>query len=119
MPAPITDLFGLRHPIVLAPMGAIAGGHLAAAVSAAGGLGMIGAGYNDDRWIDRQFDAAEGARVGIGFITWDLARSPERLATALARGPAAVMGRDREGRCLRIGDRPVLYPQLPIARRHR
>ncbi|HYC33590.1 MAG TPA: nitronate monooxygenase [Gemmatimonadales bacterium] len=103
MPPAITGLFGIRHPIVLAPMGGVAGGRLAAAVSAAGGLGMIGTGYNDGAWIERQFDAAEGARVGIGFITWDLARSPDRLVTALTRAPAAVM--------LSFGDaRPFLEP---------
>ena len=91
MATAITELLGIRHPIVLAPMGGFSGGRLAAAVSDAGGLGMIGTGYNDAAWIEREFDAAEGARVGIGFITWDLARSPERLAVALARRPAAVM----------------------------
>jgi nitronate monooxygenase len=87
----LTRLFGLAHPIVLAPMGAVAGGRLAAAVTRAGGLGMIGPGYADRAWIERELDAAEGARVGIGFITWDLARDPGRLDVALERTPAAVM----------------------------
>jgi nitronate monooxygenase len=72
-------------------MGAVAGGKLAAAVTQAGGLGMLGPGYADSTWIEREFDAAEGARVGIGFITWDLARDPKRLDAALARRPAVVM----------------------------
>jgi nitronate monooxygenase len=39
----LTELFGLGHPIVLAPMGAgCTSGHLAAAVSTAGGLGLFG-----------------------------------------------------------------------------
>jgi len=87
----LTELLGLRHPILLAPMGAIAGGALAAAVTHAGGLGLIGPGYLGDDWIDREFDAAGNARVGVGFITWDLAKSPQRLATCLARKPAVVM----------------------------
>ena len=91
MTRPITEVLGIRHPIVLAPMGGVAGGRLAAAVTAAGGLGLIGTGYADAGWIDAQFDLADGARVGIGFITWDLARSPARLAAALARRPVAVM----------------------------
>ncbi|MGB3331582.1 MAG: nitronate monooxygenase, partial [Mycobacterium sp.] len=33
---------GLRLPILNAPMGGVAGGRLAAAVTAAGGLGMVG-----------------------------------------------------------------------------
>lgn len=88
---PLTDLLGLRYPILLAPMGAVAGGALAAAVTHSGGLGLIGPGYLGDDWINREFDAAGNARVGVGFITWDLAKSPQRLATCLARKPAAVM----------------------------
>ena len=87
----LTDLLGLRHPILLAPMGAVAGGALAAAVTRAGGLGVIGPGYLGDEWIEREFAAAGNARVGVGFITWDLAKSPQRLATCLAHKPAVVM----------------------------
>jgi nitronate monooxygenase len=87
----VTERFGIRHPLLLAPMGAIAGGRLAAAVTRAGGLGLIGPGYLDGAWIDRQLDAAEGTRVGIGFITWDLAKAPARLDGALARGVDTVM----------------------------
>lgn len=88
---PLTELFGLKHPIVLAPMGAAAGGALAAAVTRAGGLGLIGPGYLGEDWISREFDAAGNTRVGVGFITWDLARSPRRLDVALERKPSAVM----------------------------
>lgn len=38
----ICDLFGIAHPIINAPMGGSATADLAAAVSAAGGLGLIG-----------------------------------------------------------------------------
>jgi nitronate monooxygenase len=72
-------------------MGAVAGGRLAAAVSRAGGLGLIGPGYLDAEWIEAQFALAGGERVGVGFITWDLERSPARLAVALDHQPAAVM----------------------------
>ena len=42
----LTRTFDLRHPVVSAPMANWAGGALAGAVSAGGGLGMIGvAGY--------------------------------------------------------------------------
>ena len=40
----LTEMFGLQHPIVLAPMGGVSGGLLAAAVSNAGGLGLVGGG---------------------------------------------------------------------------
>ncbi|KAJ6488067.1 2-nitropropane dioxygenase [Mycena vulgaris] len=39
---PITELFGIKHPVMLAGMNIAAGPELAAAVSNAGGLGVIG-----------------------------------------------------------------------------
>ena len=39
---PITKLFGIKHPILLAGMNVAAGPELAAAVTNAGGLGVIG-----------------------------------------------------------------------------
>ena len=73
----ITRLLDIEHPILLAPMGGVAGGALAREVSAGGGLGLIGAGYADpafgygsDEWIRSEFDKAGEHAVGIGFITW-------------------------------------------------
>ena len=43
----LTERLGITHPILSAPMGFVAGGRLAAAVTAAGGLGLIGGGYGD------------------------------------------------------------------------
>lgn len=87
----LTELFGIRHPIVLAPMGGVTGGRLAQAVSAAGGLGLIGGGYGDPDWLKSELAAAGNAPVGVGFITWHLAKRPETLDLALARSPKAVM----------------------------
>jgi nitronate monooxygenase len=77
----LTRLLGIEHPILLAPMGSAAGGRLAAAVTNAGGLGMVGSGYAD----------AGNARVGVGFITWALEKNPSALDVALDARPAAVM----------------------------
>lgn len=87
----LTAKLGIEHPILLAPMNVFAGGRLAAAVSAAGGLGIIGGGYGDADWLEQQFAAAGTARVGCGFITWSMARDPDLLEMALARQPAALM----------------------------
>jgi nitronate monooxygenase len=87
----LTEALGIRHPIISAPMGTVAGGALAAAVSRAGGLGLIGGGYGDAEWIDEQFEAASGERIGIGFITWSAAQKPTVVSAALRRKPAAVM----------------------------
>lgn len=87
----LTRALNLRHPIISAPMAFAGGGALAAAVSEAGGLGLIGGGYGDSTWLDEQFDVAAGQRVGVGFITWSLRKSPSLLSDVLKRRPAAVM----------------------------
>lgn len=51
---PFTELLSVQHPIVLAPMGGSAGGALAAAVSNAGGLGLVGGGQGERDWLDRE-----------------------------------------------------------------
>jgi len=58
---PFTELFGVAHPLALAPMGGVSGGALAAAVSEAGGLGLVGGGYGDPRWLDRELKLVAGA----------------------------------------------------------
>ncbi|WP_424712270.1 nitronate monooxygenase [Kitasatospora acidiphila] len=50
----LTELLGMRHPIVLAPMGGAAGGALTAAVSRAGGLGLLGGAYGNREWLARE-----------------------------------------------------------------
>jgi nitronate monooxygenase len=87
----LTGALDLKHPIVSAPMAFAAGGALAAAVTRAGGLGLIGGGYGDAAWLEQQFEAAQGERVGVGFITWSLARTPSLLEGVLRHRPAAVM----------------------------
>ena len=87
----LTELLGIRHPVLQAPMGGTAGGRLAAAVSEAGGLGLIGGGRGDSEWLEREFAAAGNQRVGCGFITWALAARPELLEPVLQHAPAAVM----------------------------
>jgi nitronate monooxygenase len=99
-----TELFGLRHPIALAPMGGSAGGALAAAVSNAGGLGLVGGGNGDRHWLTRELPIVTGgtrAPWGVGFQSWAVDRSTVELA--LASRPNAVM--------LSFGDpRPLAEP---------
>lgn len=87
----LNEMFAIEHPILLAPMGNVSGGALAAAVSNAGGLGLIGAGYGNREWLTRELENAGEARVGVGFITWSLARNRSLLDLALDHGPAAIM----------------------------
>lgn len=87
----LTELLRIEHPILLAPMDLVADGQLAAAVSRAGGFGIIGGGYGDEAWLKREMDAAGDARIGVGFITWSMARRPQLLDMVLERRPPAVM----------------------------
>jgi nitronate monooxygenase len=87
----LTELLRIEHPILLAPMDLVADGQLAAAVSRAGGFGIIGGGYGDEAWLKREMDAAGDARIGVGFITWSMVRRPQLLDMVLERRPPAVM----------------------------
>jgi nitronate monooxygenase len=87
----LTRLLGIEHPILLAPMGSAAGGKLAAAVTNAGGLGMVGSGYANAATVRKELTEAGNTRVGIGFITWALDKNPAALDVALDAKPAAVM----------------------------
>lgn len=87
----LTQILHIKHPILLAPMDIVSGGRLAAAVTRAGGFGMIGGGYGDEAWLAREMDAAADARVGVGFITWSMAKRPRLLEMVLERRPPAVM----------------------------
>lgn len=86
----LTERLNLLHPIICAPMAFAAGGRLASAVSAAGGLGMIGGGYGDAVWLEEQLKLVEGKAFGCGFITWSLGRQPQLLDLVLARKPKAI-----------------------------
>ena len=87
----LTKVLGIRHPIISAPMAFAAGGRLAAAVSAAGGLGLIGGGYGDRTWLEGEWQSAGDAAVGCGFITWSVAKQPALLDEALSHAPRAVL----------------------------
>ncbi|WP_372662833.1 nitronate monooxygenase [Amycolatopsis kentuckyensis] len=91
LPARFTHAYGVEHPVVPAPMDVVSGGRLAAEVTRAGGFGLIGGGYGEEAWLRREFAAADGARVGCGFITWSLVHNPRLLDVALEYEPAAVM----------------------------
>jgi nitronate monooxygenase len=95
------DLLGIEYPIVSAPMGdRWAGAHLAAAVSAAGGLGLIGGQASEGQpdqahWLREQIRAVRGRTdrpFGVGFVLPFLpAFAQEDLPqVALEDGVAAV-----------------------------
>ncbi len=88
----LTERFGLEYPIVLAPMGSVSGGRLAAAVSNAGGLGLVGGGYGERDWMRKELSVArvEAPRLwGVGLITWNT--TIETVELALSYEPHAFM----------------------------
>jgi nitronate monooxygenase len=90
----LTERFGIRHPILCAPMGLVTGGALAAAVSRAGGLGIVGGGYagtlGGEPDLEIELARAKSGKFGVGFITWALERAPKMLSMALKHSPICV-----------------------------
>ncbi|MCV7408739.1 2-nitropropane dioxygenase [Mycobacterium florentinum] len=87
---PWSRRLGLQVPIVNAPMGGVAGGRLAAAVSAAGGLGMVGMGSVANRELLRtQLQHVDG-RFGIGLVDWVMRTEAGLLDDALAARPVLL-----------------------------
>jgi len=105
----LTTRLGITHPILSAPMATIAGARLVAAVSEAGGFGILGGGYGDKAWLEQETAKLKrcSAPFGIGFITWSLVKQPELLDIALAAKPRAIM--------LSFGDPSPFAPRIKAA----
>jgi len=90
----LTERFGIQHPIICAPMAYVTGGTLAAAVSRAGGLGIVGGAYagtvGGEPDLDVELAQAQSGKFGVGFITWALERAPKMLTKALQYSPFCV-----------------------------
>ena len=85
-----TNAFNLDTPIALAPMAMASGGALAAACIHAGALGLVGGGYGELSWTQREYQLAldsvaleQRNRLGLGFITWRLDEDASALDWAL------------------------------------
>lgn len=89
----LTERFGVDVPVVSAPMGGVAGGALAAAVSSAGALGMIGVGGRTTaEWVRQECSIAAGAGrpYGVGLQAWALAELPGQVDAVIEAAPALV-----------------------------
>lgn len=87
-----TEMLDLQHPVVLAPMGSVAGGALAAAVSNAGGLGLVGGGYGELSWLRAELGIVKRETHrpwGAGLISWYA--GPEAVEAILSERPRVVM----------------------------
>jgi nitronate monooxygenase len=88
-----SEAAGLRVPIVNAPMGGVAGGRMATAVSVAGGLGMIGVGSAGSTKIletEVRHPREAGVSFGIGLIDWAVRRDPTLLEVAVETRPVLI-----------------------------
>ncbi len=87
----LTTSWGLRHPIIGAPMAYVGRGRLARAVSQAGGLGMIGIGSSESvEFLTREAAIARGTdqgRFGIGMHAWAMEKRPDLLDAAIEARP--------------------------------
>jgi len=89
----LEEKFGLAVPVIGAPMANVSGGRLTAAISAAGGLGMLGAGSAVTAdWIRTEgaIAAAGGKPWGIGLMAWSVDARPEHLEAVLELKPDLV-----------------------------
>ena len=88
----LTRELGIALPIIGAPMGGRAGGDLAGAVSAAGGLGMLGAArYTTPDWVAKEAETARrGGAFGVGLMVWSLDEDDALLDATIAARPAVV-----------------------------
>ena len=102
MKSHFSTAFHLNTPIALAPMAQAAGGALAAACASSGALGLLGGGYGELPWLQREHalalsllngDSSALQRLGCGFITWKMDVDASALDWLLDQPhtPAALM----------------------------
>ena len=90
----LTTSWGLRYPIIGAPIAYVGRGRLARAIGQAGGLGMIGIGSTESvEFLAQQAAIARGAdqgRFGIGMHTWAIEKRPDLLEAAIEAAPFII-----------------------------
>ena len=88
----LTERFGVTVPVVAAPMAGVSTGRLAAAVSAAGGLGMLGVGPTStpDQVREQCAVAREAGPFGVGMLAWALAQDDALVDVVAGQAPVLV-----------------------------
>ena len=88
----LTERLGVTVPVVSAPMAGVSGGRLAAAVSSAGALGMVGIGYDEPTMLTEESAVARAAGLpfGLGLIAWWADGHPELIEAAIEAKPALL-----------------------------
>ncbi|TMC81052.1 MAG: nitronate monooxygenase, partial [Chloroflexi bacterium] len=90
----LTTSWGLRYPIIGAPIAYVGRGRLVRAVTQAGGLGMFGIGSSESVEFLMQEVAiargSDGGRFGIGMHTWAIEKRPDLLDAAIETRPFLI-----------------------------
>ncbi len=90
----LTTSWGLRYPIISAPMAYVGRGRLARAVTQAGGLGMLGIGSTESvEFLMQEVAIARGSdaeRFGIGMHIWAIEKRPDLLDAAIEARPFLI-----------------------------
>jgi nitronate monooxygenase len=88
----LTELLGIDHPVVCAPMGSVSGAELTTAVTRAGGLGLVGVSYGDAAFIDEHVArAARGGGVwGVGCVMFTFDERPGLWDKVLGYAPPVI-----------------------------
>ena len=104
----LTERWSIRYPILNASMTPAAGADLARAVSQAGGLGVFGLDWREERAsLASQLDALRAAPdlpFGVGVVAWAIDEAPHLLEMAIEARPRFV--------CISFGDLAPLAGRL-------
>jgi nitronate monooxygenase len=104
----LTERWSIRYPILTASMTPAAGADLARAVSQAGGLGVFGLDWREERAsLASQLDALRAAPdlpFGVGVVAWAIDLAPHLVEMAIEARPRFV--------CISFGDLAPLAARL-------
>ena len=85
-------MVGIKYPIFQGGMAHISDASLAAAVSIAGGLGIITAASGDTAWVEEQIDAVRAATDNpFGVNVMLMGKNVDEIAELLARKKVSVV----------------------------
>ncbi len=102
---PICELFGIEYPIVQGGMAWVSDAHIAAAVSEAGGLGVIAAGNAPASWVSEQIDIVRTKTdkpFGVNVMLLSPFRTEVAQVVAEKKVPVVITGAGNPGEFLEM-----------------
>ena len=88
---PLTELAGVRHPVVQTGMGWVAGPSLVSGTANAGGLGILASATMNRRWMSGRTRTSRRTATTTATTTCPVKPTPAAEATAAAAAPPASM----------------------------